>query len=359
MNSVPEYMYIPHSKPSLSEHDFLALKEVMDTKMIAEGETVREFEESMSEYLNLSGGVATSSGTSALFLALKSLNVRKGDEVIIPTYVCRSVWDAVKQTGATPILCDIGNDWCVNHDTIEPLITKRTKAIIPVHIFGIAVDIGPICEFGVPVIEDCCQALGLKINNQMVGSFGDLCILSFHATKLLTTGEGGMILAKDDSSIKKINQLKHGQSSHMKVRYRYPLSDLQAAIGLSQLSRYNEFLKKRRTIANIYFESLKKYKCMLPSSIYNKSIFFRFPLIVKQNIDVLISLFNEKGVQVRRGVDALLHNQLKIQKYKYSKSENAFQQTLCIPIYPSLSRIEINFIINLCQMIFDNRDYYE
>lgn len=357
MTSHQDYLYIPHSKPSLSKIDFEVLNDVIATGMIAEGQLVKDFEEAMSNYLGLYGGVATSSGTDALFLALKALNVGSGDEVIIPTYVCRSVWDAVKQTGAIPVLCDIGEDWCINYELIEPLVTKQTKAIIPVHIFGISADIGPICELGIPVIEDCCQALGSQRNNQLVGTFGDLCVLSFQATKLLTTGEGGMVLSKDDALIKEINALKHGERNRLNVRYRKPMSDLQAALGLSQLSQYNYFLNKRRDIAENYFNQLSSIDDILPHSIRHKSIFFRFPLTIEQNIEYIISLFDKDGVQVRKGVDRLLHRELKLQPHRYNGAEKAFKKTLCLPIYPSLNFDEVNHIINMIKIIyFGSRD---
>lgn len=342
---------IPHSRPTITIKDRNAVNAVMKSGMIAEGSLVTEFEKAMSKYLGLSGGVATSSGTDALFLALKALNVGNGDEVIIPTYVCRAVWDAVQLTGATPVLCDVGKEWCTNAELINPYITERTKAIIPAHIFGMTADIAPICDIGIPVIEDCCQALGVKRDNQMIGTFGDFCILSFHATKLLTTGEGGMVLTKEPKLLEKLQFLKNGQDCHLIPRYRRPMSDLQAALGLSQLSQYNHFLRKRRKIADHYFNSLGNLAIKLPVSICNHSIFFRFPLRVTRGIDEIQSLFNAEGIQVRRGVDALLHRQWGLPPKKYPGAEQCFDETLSIPIYPSLQKEELNYIVRECNNI--------
>jgi len=132
---------ISHSKPFLIDKDYLAIQKVLQSGMIAEGEVVAEFENAVAEYLGMAGGVATSSGTMALFLALKALDISHGDEVIIPTYVCRAVLDAVNYTGATPVLCDVGDDWCMNVETVKRHITKQMRAIILVHTFGISANV--------------------------------------------------------------------------------------------------------------------------------------------------------------------------------------------------------------------------
>src|SRR2546429_949545 len=168
---------IPHSQPWLTDADHKAVADVLCSGMIAAGALVEQFEGELSRYLGLISGVAASSGTDALFLALKSLTVAAGDEVVLPTYVCRSVWDAICATGATPVLCDIGDDWCMNAETISPHLNARTKAIIVVHTFGIVADVEAICRMGVPAIEDCCQALGAKSKDRLAGTSGALCIL--------------------------------------------------------------------------------------------------------------------------------------------------------------------------------------
>jgi UDP-4-amino-4-deoxy-L-arabinose-oxoglutarate aminotransferase len=320
--------------------------------MIAEGALVDEFEHAVSRYLAMLGGVATSSGTSALFLALKASGIKAGDEVIIPTYVCRSVWDAVSETGARPVLCDIGDDWCMNTDTIKPRITARTKALIVVHTFGIMADIEPICDLGIPVIEDCCQALGTRNRGKMAGLFGAACVLSFHATKLLTTGEGGMVLTDDAQLLKKIKELKHGEADRLILRYRQPMSDLQAALGLSQLAQYDDFLNRRRFITEYYFTHLKDLPIGLPDLIRGKSIFFRFPVRTRHDFDKLRTLFDAEGIQVRRGVDALLHRKIEGILTGFPTAEKIFSETLSLPIYPAMSEEDCERVMTACHDIF-------
>ncbi len=324
--------------------------------MVAEGNVVREFEQAISQYLGLLGGMATSSGTDALFLAMKGLGIGNRDEVIIPTYVCQSVWDAVKATGAAPVLCDIGGDWCVNRDTIKPHITRRTKAIIVVHTFGIMAEVAPICNLGIPVIEDSCQALGARWDGKMAGTIGDFCVLSFHATKLLTSGEGGMVLTRDRKWFSRLRDLKQGKNIRGIVRYRQPMSDLQAALGLSQLARYETFLKRRRLIADYYFTHLQGLPIELPHHIRHQSIFFRFPLRIRGDFEALRKLFDAEGIQVRHGVDALLHKSLKGGYGKFPMAQKYFTETLSIPLYPALKRKECERVVEVCHRILANKD---
>lgn len=350
----PSPTIIPHSQPCLTEADRTALDTVVRSGMIAEGKRVLEFEAAVSQYLGLTGGVAASTGTSALFLALQALQVKAGDEVIIPTYVCRSVADAVVAAGATPVLCDIGDDWCMNADTLKPHLSPRTKAIVLVHIFGIAADPGGILELGIPVIEDCCQALGAWYAGAMAGSFGQLCVLSFHATKLLTTGEGGMVLTGDRGLLEKLHTLKHGTPNLAVGRHRHPLTDIQASLGLSQLKQYPSFLERRRAIADYYFSQLEGLPVQLPDVVRGRSIFFRFPLRIRGDFATLQKLFAEHGIQVRRGVDSLLHRQMGLNPAMFAMAEQRWVETLSIPIYPSLSYDDCQRVAIACRRLFLN-----
>lgn len=343
---------IPHSRPLITKEDEKAIAAVLESGMIAEGELVRQFEAAMSDYLGLSDGVVTSSGTNALFLALKALGVGTGNEVILPTYVCRSVWDAVSWTGAKPVLCDVGDDWCMNVEKVKPLVTQSTRAIIVVYTFGIAVDIRPICRLGIPLIEDCCQALGARFGERMVGTFAEFCVLSFHATKLLATGEGGMVLTNDPDLLQKVRGLRHGKPSACEVRYRFPMTDIQAALGLSQLKRYDGFIQRRRAIANYYFSELEDVPIRLPLSFKNRSIFFRFPLGIGGRFEELRRLFKEEGIHVRRGVDTLLHRLLNVGSEGFPVAERCFAETLSIPLYPALTDEACQRVVDACQRIF-------
>jgi len=352
MKRQPKNVKIPHSKPLISKKDIEYVKKVLFSGMIAEGDLVQQFEQTVSEYLGLAGGVATSSGTAALFLGLKALNIGTSDEVIIPTYVCRSVWDAVQACGATPVLCDIGEDWCINTKTIKMHLSKKTKAIIYAHIFGIVGDVKALKgETSAYLFEDCAQAFGAHRDRSIAGDLGEICVLSFNATKCLTTGEGGMVLSKDDTIVKKLRDLRMGNREKNEIRYRYPMSDIQASLGLSQLQQYESFIHRRLEIADFYLNNLKNLSCQLPWHVNGKSIFFRFPLRSKKSFTDLRETFDSHGIQIRRGVDTLLHRSIGVDSKNFPIAEKLFRETLSIPIYPALTNKEQEHIVKICQIV--------
>jgi perosamine synthetase len=341
-----------HSRPCITRQDTEAVARVLESGMIAEGGTAALFEEAASAYLGMRGGVATSSGTSALFLALKACEVGPGDEVVVPTYLCRSVRDAVLGAGATPVLCDVGDDWCMSAATVKPALSRASKAVVLVHPFGIASDARPICALGVPVIEDCCQAFGARNEHGMVGKAGVMCVLSFHATKLLTTGEGGMLLSNDASLLAKVRELKTGTRNSRDVRWRQPMTDLQAALGLSQLSQYELFLERRRQIAAAYFAGLTDLPVQLPTSVRDRSVFFRFPIRCGLEFAMLRAGFEAEGVQIRQGVDTLLHGSDPVRPRMFPGANACYRETLSLPIYPALSDAECERVVQACRKIF-------
>lgn len=304
-----------------------ALLAVMQTGMIAGGAAVSEFEAAVADYLGLQGGVATSSGTSALMLGLKSLGLEPGDEVILPTYVCHNVWDAVVRVGATPVLCDVGEDWSLDCSTVLPCLSPRTKGIIVVHMFGIPVDMGALVSLRIPIIENIAQAFGAEVEQGKTGTFGQLAVCSFHATKCLTTGEGGMVLSNDTSTLDRVRSM----------RLTAPMSDLQAAVGISQLKQYDSFLRRRREIADVYFRKLDRYlRVCMPLSLRSRSMFFRFPLRVAAPFETAREEFARAGIAVRRGVDALLHTTIGLSADEFPHAEARYNETVSIPVYPSL-----------------------
>lgn len=340
-------MIIPHSKPYLSQKDFLAVQKLITSGMIAEGTSTCKFESRIASYLKIKYVKACSNGTSALILILKSLNIGKNDEVILPTYVCKNVLQAVILVGATPVLCDVSEEWVMTVQNVTPLITTKTKAIIVVHIFGIVADLESFLKLGINIIEDACQSFGSKHQNKYTGTVGIAGFFSFHATKCLTTGEGGAVVTSDFNLYKKINSLVTNNISP------YRISDLQSTLGISQLSQYNNFLFRRRKLAENYFNELTACNIKLPEIIKNKSIFFRFPiLLVNQSFQKIQQEFFKKGIAVRKGVDRLLHREMKLNNKNYPVAEMLFKQTVSIPIYPSLTNDQQEKIITACKRVF-------
>jgi len=313
---------IPHSSPWITSDDINSVHKVILSRMIAQGEKTNFFEKKIAEYTKQKYALSTSSGQSAITLALRILKVGAGDDVMLPTYVCRSVLDAITILGANPVFCDIGENWCMTEKTVESALTPSTRAIIAVHMYGIPCDVLSISKFGIPIIEDSCQFLCPE-----AGKFGDLSVLSFHATKCIATGNGGMLLSREIP----IQSVEN---------YADRLSDFQSALGLSQLERYGEMLKRRQKIANIYNDTIpQKY---LPN--IKKSMYFRFPVLTQQSFEEISSKFLKHEIVVRRGVDSLLHRIVDMDDSQFPISVNKFNKTVSIPIYPALDEKQINKI---------------
>lgn len=240
----------------------------LSTWISSTGKYVTEFENKFSEYCGMKYGIATSNGTTALHLALVALGIGKGDEVIVPDITFAATINAVLYTGATPIIVDIEeNSWCIDPDEIEKAVTEKTKAIIPVHIYGQPCDMGRIMKiakkYNLYVVEDCAEAHGAMYAGKKVGSFGDIGCFSFFGNKVITTGEGGMCITNNQELEKTMRIYRdHGMSKQRKyyhevVGFNYRMTNLQAAIGVAQLENIEEILKWRETLENSYREKLR------------------------------------------------------------------------------------------------------
>src|SRR6478672_8804069 len=239
---------IPHSKPTIENADKERIGGCLATNLISRNNLSASFETRLTQYLDTPYARVVSSGTTALVLALKAIGISKPEqEVLLPTYVCRSVAEAVIAAGGKPVYYDNDLLWTTSAKQVQQKITAQTAAIIVVHIMGMPVkDIEAIVGLGIPVIEDVCQAFGAEWNGKKLGNFGEIGMYSFHSTKCLTTGEGGAITSSNAQTAKKIEEIFQQEPS------LFPFTDMQAALGLAQLDRYDSFLKKREEIANIY-----------------------------------------------------------------------------------------------------------
>ena len=333
---------IPHSRPWIVEDDYSAVSAVLRSGMIDQGNLTKEFEKSVSNQLGVNGGVAVSSGTSALILALHVIGVKSETEVILPTYVCRSVMEAIQVFGAKPVFCDVGTEWAMTPHSVEDCITEKTSAIIAVHIFGIPVDVQSMMEFGLPVIEDSCQALGTEVGGKPSGAVGTVGVFSFHATKCIATGEGGMMVSSNDIFIEKARTMRDLGSASL-PRVAAPFTDFQAALGLSQLKRYPDFLDRRRLIRDAYVNAYRgTHENISVWRDYTKNPYlFRLPLKMSRGFEEAHREFLRHGIQVRRGVDTLLHRETGLSDNLFPNSINLFNATVSIPFYPALQDVEI------------------
>ncbi len=336
---------IPHSKPTLGAEESRAVSEVIESGHIAAGEMADKFESALAEFLGLDYAMSTNSGTSALHLALLAIGVGPGDEVIIPSFVCSALLNAVNYTGAVPILAEIDpNTYNLNVADVQRRINKCTKAIIVPHLFGLAADLKPLLELDVPVIEDCAQSIGATYDQRPVGTMGVAALFSFYATKVITTGEGGMVVCNSGDIAARIRDLKtYDQREDYKVRFNYKMTDIQAALGIVQLQRLESIIRRRKAIAAEYNRAFNSCDLKLPPSDAGH-IYFRYVLGLNMDSRPWIRELARRGIVCDRPIHFPLHRNLKLGGYPVT--DKAWQQSLSIPIYPTLTDDEINRIID-------------
>jgi len=266
------------ARPYIDEREFEAVKRVLESKFLTEGAVAREFERKFAEYCDAKHGIATTSCSTALELALRTLRIGKGDEVIVPDFTYPVTAFVVSLVGAEPVLVDVDlNSYNVTAEKIEEAITDKTKAIIPVSLFGnpLEEDVYKLGkEYGIYVIEDAACSAGSILNGKKVGSWADMTCFSFHPRKVITTGEGGMITTNNDEFAERARSLKRfgiknvdGQIRFVEVGTNYKMSDILAAIGLVQLEKIEEIIKIRIEKAKIYTEMLERIDGIRPPEV--------------------------------------------------------------------------------------------
>ena len=341
---------IPHSRPTLGSEEMQALVGVAGSGQLTQGPRVEAFERGVAALVGVRGGVAVSSGTAALELALLGLGVGPGDEVILPSYVCAAPWLAAVRVGARPQLVDIEPEtYAIDPGSVEKVVSSRTRAIIIPHMFGLPADLTRLQSFGVPLIEDCAQTLGAVEEGRRVGSVGRVAVCSFYATKLLCTGEGGMLVSDDPAVLEQARRLREYDEGATLVpaAFNHKMTDLQAAMGLAQLARFRSFLERRAAIASAYRAAFGSLDFELPLIPTGRShIFYRFVVRLRRAVpatDELLDRFEQRGVQCRRPVFRPLHRYLGLEGYP--ETDDAYERTLSVPIYPSMTDEEVGRVI--------------
>jgi perosamine synthetase len=342
--------HISHSKPALNKKDLAAVNNVLKSGALVQGRYVSEFEGKVSRYLGVKAGVAVNSGTSALHLALLALGVGPKDEVILPSFVCSALLNAVSYTGARPRIVDVNeDDFNISPLEVKKALNKRTKAIIVPHMFGYPADLRELSRFGVPVIEDCAQSIGARYRGRRAGSFGVVSICSFYATKVITTGEGGMVLSDQTKISGRIRDLRqYDHASNSQTRYNYKMTDFQAALGISQLQRMPEFIKRRKQIAHMYDRSLTGLDLILPPKEQDRSpIYYRYVIKVRSRAINFIEQLRKKGIGAAAPVFQPLHHL--VQGAQCPMADQLMGQCVSIPIYPDLTNGQV---LQICDSIY-------
>src|SRR5437016_7811567 len=291
-------------------------------------------------------GVAVSSGTAALYLALMALGIGAGDEVVIPSYVCTALWPQVPLTGPKPVLVDLEPaTYQPSPQAVARALTRHTKAVIVPHMFGLPADIENVKSHGVPVIEDCAQTLGVTVRGAPVGGTGKLAICSFYATKLLTAGEGGMVLGRDESLVGRVRALRQYDEQNTPERaFNYKMTDMQAALGLCQVARLESFLARRRAIAARYHEAVRQADLTPPGGPAGlEHGYFRYVLRLSGPVGPALDRAHKLEIGCQRPVRLPIHRYLGLSGFP--ETDAAWERALSIPLYPALTDPEVERLL--------------
>jgi perosamine synthetase len=357
------------TSPCLGEDDVAAMEHAVRSGAVTEGPIARSFEADFGRFLGVAGAVATNSCTSALVLALAALEIGPGDEVAMPSYTCLALLNAVVQAGATPRLADNGYrvssmDYNVTAESLKSVVTPRTRAIIVPHMFGVPADIESICALGLPVIEDITLSLGADYCGRPVGAWGDLSVCSFHASKMIACGEGGMLASKDPALVTKARFLNgwadeqpamrlQERTDRYRLRFNFHLTDVAAALGRSQLRKLPSFVRRRRELAARYSARLGGIAGLsLPAVDDRPNVFHRYMVAVEPGTVVgRIERFAEAGVEAGRGVYPPLHRFLQQPGEAFPGAERAVDSLISIPIYPNLSGEQVEYVLQVSEEV--------
>ncbi len=358
---------IPVCEPLLTGKELEYVTDCLKTNWISSaGKYIAEFEKGFAVYCGSKQGITTTSGTTALHLALAALGLGKGDEVIIPTLTMAACAFSVIYTGAKPVLVDSEPEtWNMDVAQIERKITLHTKAIMPVHIYGHPCDMDPIMDIArkhhLYVVEDAAEAHGATYKGKMAGGMGDVGCFSFYANKIITTGEGGMMVTNDEKVADRARRFKDQAFSrerrflHTDIGFNYRMTNIQAAIGLAQLESIDRFVEMRRKNAQLYNKQLKGVSGItLPQEKkWAKNVYWMYCIVIEDEFgmsrDDLMAYLRQKGVDTRTffipmHVQPAFKNMGLFEGEHYPVSEQLARKGLYLPSGSGLTEEQINSV---------------
>ena len=351
------------------KEEFKAVEEVLKSGILTDkngmGPKVLEFERTFADYIGVKYAIAVSSGTAALHAALMALDLKPKDEVILPSLTFPAAAEAVVLTGATPVFVDVNEStYCIDIESLEESITKNTKVIIPVHLYGLPADMDPIMELAedkdIVVIEDAAQAHGALYKGRKTGSIGNMGCFSFYATKNMTTGEGGMITTDNKEYAEALRAIRnHGESRanwNTRLGHNYRMSEIQAALGIVQLKKLPSFLEKRRENAKKLTEELSDVnKLILPEEPEGFTHAWNLYTVRVKGVNVtkrnkIVTKLREKGINAAVYYETPTHllpfykNILQDKRKGLKRTEKIVHQIFSLPIHPKISLEDIDYI---------------
>ena len=337
-----------------------AVQRVLESKKYVKGEEAKAFEEEFASFCSTNYGVATNSGTSALHVAMLTVGIKAGDEVIVPSHTFIATVSPLLHIGAKPVFAEVDRrTYTIDPDEIRKKITDKTKAIIPVHLYGHPCDMGPITEiaheYDLKVIEDACQAHGAEYKGKKVGSIGDMACFSFFPSKNMTVaGDGGMIVTNDENYAEKakalVNQgrMKGRKYEHDFAGFNYRMSEVLAAVGRVQLKHLPAWIEQRREVARWYNEQLDANNITLPVEMEWAKHVYHLYVIRCKNRDELREFLKKKGIAAGVHYPLPVHLQPSVKNVVGQVSlpftEKIAKEVLSIPMHPQMSRKDAIYV---------------
>tara|TARA_B110000503_G_scaffold141752_1_gene236229 strand:- start:1526 stop:2629 length:1104 start_codon:yes stop_codon:yes gene_type:complete len=358
--------------PWIDNRELFYLKKVIKSTFVTEDSLTREFEDKFKKISNSKYSIAVNNWTLGIFACLKSLNIGPGDEVIVPNMTFIASSNAILLAGAKVVLCDINpRTLCLDTEKIAPLINSRTKAVMPVHLYGNSCDLDEIKKLkrkkNFYIIEDAAQGVGVTYKGKPVGAIGDVGGFSFYGNKLITTGEGGMIVTNNKKIYENICKLKnHGREKkgifiHKKIGYNFMFTEMQAALGLAQLEKLQKIIALKLSIYQKYkkdLEFIPEIQFIEPTNKSNQIHWFTNILCKNTK---LVSYLGKKLIQTRRAFYPLhlqpcySQNKNIIKKTKYPNSINAYKRLISLPSAAQLKKIEQDKVIHYIKLFFNKQ----
>lgn len=354
-------------EPWIDNEELIQLKRVVDSTFVTESKLTKEFEEKIKTLTGSKHAISITNGTAALFCCLKALNIGPGDEVIVPDLTFIATANAVIMAGATPIFCDVTeNNFCFDTEEAKKLLTPKTKAIMPVHLYGQCSNMDKIISFAkensIFVIEDAAQGVGVKWKNKHVGTFGDCGILSFYGNKTVTCGEGGIILTDNDDLARKCYRLKnHGRDRkgifvHEHIGFNFCFTEMQAAIGLAQLKKLDKIISLKQDIYDRYYRELSQIEGICFSNIESEiTPVHWFTSILTSKRKDLQEYLRKQQIQTRLFFYPLhkqpCYSYMNINK-TFRVSSTAFENGLSLPSAYSLTKEDQHKVITSIKDFF-------
>ena len=364
MRSEPVLQFSPY----LGQDEYEAIRDCFDLNWLTEGPKSQEFLDVLRELMSVRYACFAPNGTLALYLALRALGIGPGDEVVVPDFTFFGSASAVEMTGARPVFCDIDRDSLqVKASNFETCITSRTRALMPVHIYGMTCDMAPIIELAqrhsLKVIEDAAQALGVSYRGQHAGTFGDIATFSFFADKTVTTGEGGLVVTNDEELQQRLLRLRNqgrinrGSFIHETIGYNFRMTDIQAAIGLVQLRKLDDICKRKSSILAMYRERLDGIPQIRFIDVTLGSTYIPFRIaIFAERAHELMKYMEKRKIETRtffyplhkqpafQQLSQKTDNQTETKSDDFVASNYAYDNGLCLPTYPGLPKEDVSYV---------------